>query len=364
MKLFKDASDDKVTRQPQQVSNQRLLALTPETFDPSRLVIADPVKRVSTVNGKEFENFNSQVYYKDQNGTNREFYVSLPPQRTFGVNLNYEFGKEESEETLNGAQMCYNLTSMQTVSNPTHEEQATIKLFDAITTALGEKAFVECETNPLRIPPGIKSSIKMAKLENKPEDVIKPIAEYPKNPQTKKFDLTKPKRVYLQLATKGKGTKLEINTRIKGPGNKLLNPRDLVSVRGEVTPAIKFGPVYWGTHGPKSTYTTSCKATILEMNYTPSGADNGVPTYSLLPDNNAEDDSDLNQISMAKSSNVVTVTAPQVSAVTTDGNESDNGTFEENANPMADATSQPAAETPAAPEKKTRRVPAKSAAAK
>lgn len=340
------------------MSSQRLLNVTPETFDPERLVITDPETRKITVEGKEVTDISSQVRYRDATGTLRDFYVNAPSQRTFGFNLNYTYMKPEIEENLNGMQVCYPLSSLQTVNNPTEEEKAFMKVVDYVYEALVAKAKSEVDYKPSRLNTAARGILVTANADGDISTAVKPLAEHPNVKDTKRKDLTKPKRIYMKLVTKGKGKDMVVHTRVKGPGNKIHNARDFVGVSGNMAPAVQFGPVFWGSHGQTSPHGVSCKTRVLEANFTPTVNNNGVPNYDLLGAN-VDPEDELQGVGELMPPNETKPAKVEIK-------EGDDGSFASESNP-ADNLSTPAPSvTPApaaTPAKVVKKVVKKTAAA-
>jgi hypothetical protein len=321
-----------------------MLNVTPETFDPTKLVITDPETRKMTVEGKEVVDISSQVRYRDSTGTPREFYVSAPTQRTFGFNLNYIYMKPEIEENLNGMQVCYPLSSLQTVNNPTEEEAAFMKVCEAIYQTLAAKARSELDVKPSRLNTAARSILVTANADGDISHAVKPLAEYPNIKDTKKKDLTKPKRIYMKLVTKGKGKDMIVCTRVKGPGNKVHNPREFVGVSGNMTPAVQFGPIFWGSHGQTSPHGVSCKVRVLEANFTPVANSNGVPTYDLLSANE-DPEEEFNGIGGGENNNERQQSKPQPVQIT----EGQDNSFDNNQEPFAELAQTGQAQQPTEP---------------
>jgi hypothetical protein len=325
------------------MSSSKILYVNPSLFNKANLVITDPVTSKMTVAGKEITNVSSKILYRDTAGVPREWYTTGTPQRVFGFNLNYEYAKEETDDTINGMQLCYPESSLQTHTNPAPEELAVINMNDAIHEALCEKAEAELDIKPTRIGAAARSMISSAKNDGDIQSAVKPISDYPtiKDSKTKEKDLSKPRRMYMKLVTKGKGKEMQVFTRVKGPGNRLHNAREFVNTRGELTPAFQYDSVFWGMHGQTSNYGVSIKVKLLEANFTPI-ANAAIPAFNLLGDNDAPE-SELESIPTAPSSIVV-------------NNEPDNS-FAENTNPADDLKAtvtpstpqQPAASTAATP---------------
>lgn len=307
----------------------KLLRVEPTTFDKNRLVIGNAVcNRFKPQNStQEVTNYKSPVKYLDNNNVAHDFYIPAPEQQTFGFDYNYAFGGTKDESNINGMQLCYPVISQQTVLAPTQNEAAFKHVLDSIMQATIEKSKEEIvfyneltkkltlvnqqlaatPTSPdlikqktelekqRRLPSAAANGLKLAQMEENIASVIKPIYDYPNVFGTKNRDHSKPPRIYLKVLTKGKGGDMTVLTRFKGPGNKLVNPKNYIgnfetkSGRCSVEPAIQISEVYWGAHGDTS-YVASIKASILEANVVPLASRSRIPTESLLGPNTAVDE--------------------------------------------------------------------------
>ena len=265
-------------------------------FDINRLIIESPVRNSFKRGNSEIEWWTSPVYYTNGKGEKCKLMMEFPKQFTFGINSNYPMGCAEEDKTAdkrNGLQICYPLTSLDTVNNPTDDEQYTIDTFDKLWNAVWKKMEEEAEKDEPTIPDPSCNAYLGAQKRNKPEYAIKPIATFPRVPKTsplaqngkRPFDKTKPKRTYVKLMTKGSGTKLRCDTQIFGPGNKLdKTGLKFEDVKGYVHPVFYIQGIYWGSHGQTS-YGASLTIRVAQMNFEPK--ESAAPMVQLLPPNNA-----------------------------------------------------------------------------
>jgi hypothetical protein len=244
------------------------------------IVIEKPVTNSFTKKGTTttIEWTTSDVHYKGSNDQKLPIFFELPPQIVWGVNGTWPLGTETENQTLEnieGYQICYPLTTLATMKNPTPEEAAVEKFFDSAwnkgITAMGE--FTDADL--LDGPAG--SAYTTAEKKKNMAYAMKPVYEYPstKDEKTgkKNIDTSKPKRIYIKLVTKAKGIKMQCLTKIYGPGDKLVSPIKYMStpgnaVQGVCHPVVHWEGIFWGAHG-KNTYGGSLKFRVVEMNFTP-----------------------------------------------------------------------------------------------
>jgi len=248
-------------------------------FDSSKVVIEEPTS--FQVKGKEnISVTQSDIFYLNDKNEKCTFYLGAEEQTCFGVNRMYDMQKKvEIPENIVGYQICYPMTSMKTIDEPTENEKYMIETFDALRNLAIEEARKESVLDAL--PDACKSLLRI------PEEGVKPIyapkkQPDPLNPKKKKDDLTKPKRAYIKLISKGGD---RVITSFYGPGDVKESPLKYLDQRGKIKPCFKVDSIYWGAHA-SSAYGASVKLLIAEANYTPLG-DDGVPKKRYLGKNTA-----------------------------------------------------------------------------
>lgn len=271
------------------------------TFDKTRLRVLDPVTHSFTKGDSEIEWTTSEGRYIDDDGEECELFFELPEQFCFGINAVYPVGtaKEDKHlENIVGLQICYPLTGMKTIENPTKDEKYIQRVFQALWQVAWDKMQVECEKEELLVPNPTYNSYLAAQKRKNPEMAVKPVFAFPqktdpKNSKKKVEDRSKPRRVYAKLLTKGNGRKMRCITQIYGPGDKQdKTGLRYMDKRGKVHPLFKWEGVFWGSHGQKAPYGASIRLRIAQMNFTPQSE--GVPKRRMLAPNSAppeEDDS-------------------------------------------------------------------------
>ena len=244
------------------------------------IVIEKPVTNSFTKKGTTttIEWTTSDVHFKGSNDQKLSIFFELPPQIVWGINGTWPLGTETENQTLEnieGYQICYPLTTLATMKNPTPDESAAEKFFDSAWNkaigAMGEFT----ESDLLDGPAG--SAYTTAEKKKNMAYAMKPVYEYPSIKDEKSgkrnIDMTKPKRIYIKLVTKAKGTKMQCLTKIYGPCDKLVSPIKYMSspgnaVQGVCHPVVHWEGIFWGAHG-KNTYGGSLKFRVVEMNFTP-----------------------------------------------------------------------------------------------
>lgn len=228
----------------------------------------------------------SPIYYLDDDGEECALYFTLKEQFTFGINANYPFNcKDFIPENKTGYQICYNMTTMDTVDNPTQEERQAFVKFDALQQFAWEVFEKEATKEDLEIPEVCLNSYSTAKLRKDIKMAVKTPYGYSsiegKNGK-KVEDRTKPAKVYVKLSTSGKGNDIKNHTKIYGPGDKLLSPESLQDVRGRAQIVFKLEGIFWGAHGTKA-YGASLRFVASEINFTP--VSRNVSSRRMLPPN-------------------------------------------------------------------------------
>jgi hypothetical protein len=275
------------------------------TCDKSRLVVKDPITHSFKKGNTEVEWCTSEGRYIDDNGNECEAYFELPEQFSFGINGCYPMGTEkedQDEDNISGLQVCYPITNMKTMENPTKAEKDAQYIFDCLAEVTWDKLVEQCDAeideNERKVPmPTYNSYLGATRgsAVNKTA-AVKPPYAYPlatvKGQKKKVEDRSKPQRAYIKLVTKGTGRSLRCITQIYGPGDKKVSPFKYIEVRGRLVPVMKWDGVFWGSHGQKSSHGASVRLKVSEMNFTPTT--DGGPKRRMLGPNTAipeEDDS-------------------------------------------------------------------------
>jgi hypothetical protein len=280
-------------------------------FDWKRVVIEDPVTNAFTKKGTTtpIKWTTSKVHYKGQNGEKLPIFFQFVKQKSWGLNGCWPINLEEDQQTsenMEGFQTCYNLTSLETVNNPTKDEQSVKMIHDKAweLTVAAMKRFCNEEIqvvekgetitkNKLEGP--AYSAYWSAERKKNMKLAVKPTYDFAnsedKTTKVKFLDKSKPLRSYIKLSTKGKGDKMVCNTKIYGPGDKLVSPMKYMTskghfVQGEIEPVVQWDSVFWGSHGTEKPYGGSVKFIISEMNFTPQN-DSTISRRRMLSPNKA-----------------------------------------------------------------------------
>lgn len=268
-------------------------------FDEKRLYLDEPAtKKYSTGNTTILSNvgYTTEKGSKNRPKGGSPVFFELPESFCFGVNGNYKFGisqEEQTTENLEGLQICYNLTSMDTIDDPTDDEIYVKNLLDSLYNEAFKKVKEECEKpKSKRIAPQLTvSAYNQSKMDNDgkvdPDEVLKPLYSFP----NKKLengdtipDTEKPARSYIKLITYGKGRKLDCKTSIYGPGDRLdKTGLKYLDVMGTVKPVVTIEDMYWGSH-MKKPWGVSIRMKVHEMNFIPQSS---APTKRFLTSNKA-----------------------------------------------------------------------------
>ena len=278
-------------------ANVKDISVNPSEFDRSRVVIHDPTTSSFNVGDMPIETTMSTGKYVDDEGIECDLYFAAPAQTCFGVNYVYDLQVKKEEqvpENAKGLQICYPMTSMQTIDKPTPQEKACMDMIDALWELAVEKGRQEAEREEPLIPAPSVSSCMAAEKRKKMDLFVKRPMEYPKGKDKKTLDTTKPKRMYVKLVTTGRGETLKAHTKFFGPGDVQKSALRFVDKRGIIEPCYKWEGIYWGAHGPASPHGASLRFKLVEANYTPQTS-SSIPSHRMLGKNSApvqEDDDD------------------------------------------------------------------------
>ena len=202
-------------------------------------------------------------------------YFELAEQNLWGVNGIWPFGTveyEQSQNNIEGFQICYPLTSLSTVNNPTTDERVTRDTLDMIWNITVNTLKRFSTSKDRKVPAPTFSTYATAKGENYWTYAVKPIYNLSKTTNrngTKFGDDTKQMQAYIKLATNGKGKNIKCHTKIHGPGDKKMSPFRCISVHGSCHPVKHWDGVYWGSHGRNSYGASVVRLKVSEMNFSP-----------------------------------------------------------------------------------------------
>ena len=283
----------------------------PEIFVPlgeckkERLRVLDPVTHTFTKGDSEIEWCTSEGRYVNDEGVECEVYFELPEQFSFGTNASYPIGTSKEDKILDnmtGIQICYPITSMKTIENPTKTELAGKQIFDFLEEVTWDKMENLCDPQidpEDRIIPRPAYNSYVAAVGGKTirkSEAVKPPYGFPMVPikgqkNKKEEDRSKPQRAYIKLITKGEGRNLRCMTSVYGPGDRKVSALKYIDVKGKMTPVIKWEGVFWGSHGQKAPYGASVRLRVSEMNFSP--ASDGGPRRRMLGRNTTPIEEDI-----------------------------------------------------------------------
>jgi hypothetical protein len=265
--------------------------IDPADFDPARVVVRDPQQNEFTLrSGAVIKTCTSSGRYLDDEGRECILYIRGDPQQTFGFSYNHEIAiakDDRTPENASGVQVCYPLTSMQTVQNPKPSEQALKDTFMGLWQAVVEKGKEEIEKDETNLPAVAKASFIAAAKKEQWERAVKVPFSHPKDKNDKKkFDTSKPETIYTKLVTAGKGKGMKVSTVIRGPGDRVQSALRYIDTPGILTPVWVWEGAYHGAHGNEASYGTSLRFKLVQGNFVPK-AFSKVPQHRMLPRNNA-----------------------------------------------------------------------------
>jgi len=249
-------------------------------FDVSKLSFSEPIVKKY---GNGTSTTNSQVIYTDESGKKGTPCFQLAEQLSFGPTPQHKYNCKDEEKIPENVQkwnILYNLTSMQTIHDPTDEEKYVIDLFDVCYSKSADYIKNIYQTEKQRrkdendktgknstIPAPAYSAISTAVSDDDIETAIK--FPYKRSFVREKDGKEIPSSATFDLMTYGKGLNIKITTTFYGPGDKKENPEKYHGVRGKFKPVVVFESIYWGSHGTTS-YGCSLKFKVYDATYTPS----------------------------------------------------------------------------------------------
>ena len=270
-------------------------------FDWNTIVVTEPKSKSFNKGQSKPQNqwVSSDVYVKGPNGEKRPIFIELTKQFFSGISGVWPFGTDKDSrrlETLEGFQISYPMTSIDTMDCPTTEEIKTRKALDNVVkiTLNALKKFCNKPRSERSVPPATFNAYITAKSENDWSFAVKPIYDYTNttDQQTgeKKKDTSRPQRAYLKFITWGKGGNILSTTCVYGPDDQVVNPLEYMwqpdkYVSGFGHPVVRWDGIFWGSHG-QTGYGASARLHVTEMNFTPSEF-NSMTSFRMLPSNNA-----------------------------------------------------------------------------
>lgn len=313
--------------------------LSDVNFDWSKVVIENPITKTSK-DGSNTWVVSPPVYYAGPNGVKLEIYFQAERQRIWGIGGKWEDKiplPNRTVHNLEGYQVGYPMTSLNSVKCPTPNELETKKCFDQVWSITQKHVLDKCleederQKNPDdKTPPKVPESIHTSyigtkkKAKNAKDDAakmeiwkgfIKPtymptsVPDKTGNKNAPKvYDYSKPWKAYVDFVCFGGGTSgkpLKCDTKVRGPRNVEVSPSKYFStmdnsIMGDADLVFKWQDLYWGNHGT-APYKVSSRLRVKELNFTPVTNSSLVSNQFLAPneavagadDSNSNDDNDL-----------------------------------------------------------------------
>lgn len=269
----------------------KIMNISTDNYDKSRLFFDKPEKIVTGTKEKPITIVKAPIFYKNNNGDKLPVYVKLPDKvctiwPSYPMNVKKD---DEGPDTIEGYTLSYQETSLKTMDKPTDEEILCTQFFDDLTDAAVEylddlKTTKEWKTHVPLLSGALLNADSRAGL--------KPIFIHPNKEVNgaKVPDHSKPRRATFKLICTGKGRKLRVDTKIYGPGDKLLTSERFVGKSATYEePYVKLENLYFGQHGPNSPYGVSFQIKLAESNFIPY-VNNRLPTERLGKSNSSKED--------------------------------------------------------------------------
>jgi hypothetical protein len=174
-------------------------------------------------------NKKSVAYYKDENGDKRTIFFEAPTQKVNGINYIY------SNKIIKGLRISYPINSIETISNPTLEEQYFKKFIDDIWNAA-------------------ENHIKTIEVENNtiPFEIRKLFFDKRSiQPSFQKNNINNQEFFNTKLITSGKENKIRVQTQIyENDDDNPISALNLINKAGIglYTPCFKLDGIYYEIH--------------------------------------------------------------------------------------------------------------------
>jgi hypothetical protein len=239
------------------------------------LILDNPVTNTS----KTGHSWTTSAGHFKLGGEKADFLFEGEPQIVFGICGKWPMSitaEEQTMDNIEGLQVCYPLTSQETVKAPTANETIMKNFLKGVLWGKCWESMQEFNDKDLIDGPAGSACTTAIKKKN-PEYALKPVFAHSSTKNEKTgvltIDTSKSEKMYVELVTQGKGSKMRCLTPIYGPGNKLVSYMKFFSnqanyIIGTIHPVYRWKGTFWGAHG-KNTHGGSVKLEIVEMNFTP-----------------------------------------------------------------------------------------------
>lgn len=238
-------------------------------FKQENIVIQNMKKIIKTIKGKQGTEYISGIRYADDNGKLCIPDTVLTKQRSYFQGTFNFYATEEEKKDLNnieGFQLVHNSCANPEDLSPDEMflRDWNSALIDAIWKKMGQIVEAKEPGLPKKVSQQYGSSIE----DGNPFEAIKPIYELPSvSKEDKTKDPSKPTRAYLKLSAYGKGRDIKCNTKIYGPGDKLVRPSVCIGKSCMAAPEIVWEAVCWGAQ--KSNHSANIRYKITNLIWSP-----------------------------------------------------------------------------------------------
>lgn len=230
------------------------------------------------------------------------------------INPQFEYGNSFTEEqkkdlefikkNMTSISLMYEMTSKETVHNPTEEEQYVKYIIDSLIELATETLIAEAEKpekpeNPKKgkdLNPADYCQLQdktmgmYTLLTKKKKPIIKPIYMPGRSQDTGKEDPNAPMVCFVPFVAKRlKDGRFVVDTKVWGPGDKDLIPANIVRKSGFVEPVMVCKEFSWAT---QSDFPGIVKLEVAQMNFTPIVSASKLTEKRLTKRNNAKEEDD------------------------------------------------------------------------
>ena len=152
-------------------------------FDWGNFVVEEPETHMFNKGGSTVELTTSKVYVLGDNSEKLQIYFEVAEQNIFGINGIWPIRTieyEQSRKNIEGFQICYPLTSLSTINNPTPAEIATRHTFNMMweTTVDALKKFCEKRKKHRKVPSLTYNAYIACREDEDWSYAVKPLYDY------------------------------------------------------------------------------------------------------------------------------------------------------------------------------------------
>jgi len=269
-------------------------------YDKSRIVVKKCKMIMYKTGTKQYV---CDAFYKNKQGVECNWFLQKPSQ-VCRIEASYVFGTpkdDKSPEKMNGINLVYPNTSMETMNNLTPEEEYYKGVMEDLYRIIEKECMRAVKEGDKDFPGIAKGAFKHYQPTDdpNPDDKDNTIKSLYPSPYTDK-DKTYPGSTFVKMYTKGQGSKLTCDT--KAFVNKeQRNPIGLVGKFGKAQPISRIEGIRLGSHGTAA-YVASLIDKVVEFTFSEI-TNSKLPQKSFIEDAEEDDnESPMTQLESVGSS--------------------------------------------------------------